>query len=126
MPQTNDLSRSLTTLDQDSTLIAVVELSQSSWLVAGIVPGIERHPAKKLEANEVLLLSLLHRWREEAAEPGERSRGSRLRSRRAATASGWPAGCGRAASKPMSFMRPASPSRASIAGRRVTASMQRC
>src|SRR6267154_5668060 len=70
MPQTNDLSRSLTTLEQDSTLIAVVELSQSSWLVAGIVPGIERHPAKKLEANEVLLLSLLHRWREEAAEAG--------------------------------------------------------
>ena len=70
MPQTNDLSRSLTILEQDSTLIAVVELSQSSWLVAGIVPGIERHPAKKLEANEVLLLSLLHRWREEAAEAG--------------------------------------------------------
>lgn len=70
MPQTNDLSRSLTTLEQDSTLIAVVELSQSSWLVAGIVPGIERHPAKKLEANQVLLLSLLHRWREEAAEAG--------------------------------------------------------
>src|SRR5258708_39754962 len=70
MPQTNDLSRSLTTLEQDSTLIAVVELSQSSWLVAGIVPGIERHPAKKLEANEVLLLSLLHRWREEAVEAG--------------------------------------------------------
>jgi transposase len=40
---TNDLSRSRTLLDQDSTLIAVVELSLSSWVVAGIVPGIDRH-----------------------------------------------------------------------------------
>src|SRR6187551_2484732 len=32
MPQLNDLSRSLVALDQDSTIIAVVELSQSSWL----------------------------------------------------------------------------------------------
>jgi transposase len=38
----NDLSRSLTALDMDTTLIAVVELSLSSWLVAGIVPGVER------------------------------------------------------------------------------------
>jgi hypothetical protein len=35
MPQPNDLSRSLVALDQNSTIIAVVELSQSSWLVAG-------------------------------------------------------------------------------------------
>jgi hypothetical protein len=40
-------------------LIAVIEMSQSSWLVAGIVLGIERHPAKKLEANEAGLLRLL-------------------------------------------------------------------
>ena len=33
MPQPNDLSRSLVALDQNSTIIAVVELSQSSWLV---------------------------------------------------------------------------------------------
>ena len=59
MPQANDLSLCLTALDQDSTLIAVIEISQSSWLVAGIVPGIERHPAKKLEANEAGLLRLL-------------------------------------------------------------------
>ena len=41
MPQPNDLSRSLVALDQDSTIIAVVELSQSSWLVGGILPGID-------------------------------------------------------------------------------------
>ena len=32
MPQPNDLSRSLVALDQDSTIITVVEMSQSSWL----------------------------------------------------------------------------------------------
>jgi hypothetical protein len=37
MPQPNDLSRSLVALDQDSTIIAVVEMSQSSWLVAGVL-----------------------------------------------------------------------------------------
>ena len=39
--QPNDLSRSVTALDMDTTLIAVVEMSLSSWLVAGIVPGVE-------------------------------------------------------------------------------------
>ena len=34
MPQPNDLSRSLVALDQNSTIIAVVELSQSSLLAA--------------------------------------------------------------------------------------------
>src|SRR5262249_45985846 len=38
MPQPNDLSRSLVALDQNSTIIAVVELSHSSWLVAGMLP----------------------------------------------------------------------------------------
>ena len=70
MPQPNDLSRSLAALDEDSTLIAVIEMSQSSWLVAGIVPGIDRHPAKKLEPSEAGLLRLLHRWREEAEKTG--------------------------------------------------------
>ena len=59
MPQANDLSRCLTALDQDSTVIAVIEMSQASWLVAGIVPGIERHPAKKLEPDPAALLRLL-------------------------------------------------------------------
>jgi hypothetical protein len=31
MPQPSDLRRSLVALDQDSTIIAVVEMSQSSW-----------------------------------------------------------------------------------------------
>jgi transposase len=44
--QFDDLSRSLTPLEQDSTIMAVIEMSQASWLVAGLVPGIERHPLK--------------------------------------------------------------------------------
>jgi transposase len=63
MQYPNDSRRCLTVLDQDSTLIAVIEMSLSSWLVAGIVPGIERQPLKKLEADKHALLKLLHRWR---------------------------------------------------------------
>src|SRR6266446_931112 len=70
MPQPNDLSRSLVALDQDSTIIAVVEMSQSSWLVAGMLPGIERQPRKKLEPSAERLLGLLHRWRDEAVKAG--------------------------------------------------------
>src|SRR6266550_8965792 len=70
MPQPNDLSRSLAALDQDSTLIAVIEMSQSTWLVAGIVPGINRQPLKKLGADEAALLQLLYRWRDEATKAG--------------------------------------------------------
>jgi transposase len=71
VPQPNDLSRSLVPLQQDSTLVAVIELSQSNWLVAGIVPGLERHPLKKLDANEEALLALLQRWQDEAAKAGQ-------------------------------------------------------
>ena len=69
MKRPNDSRRSLIPLEQESTLIAVIELSQSSWLVAGIVPGLERHPLKKLEPDEDALLRLLHR-RDEAARAG--------------------------------------------------------
>ena len=58
MPQPNDLSRSLVALDQNSTIIAVIEMSQSSWLVAGMLPGIERQPRKKLEPSPERLLAL--------------------------------------------------------------------
>lgn len=65
-----DLSRCPVTLDEDSTLIAVIEMSQSSWLVAGLVPGVERRPLKKLAVDEDALLSLLYRWRDEAEKAG--------------------------------------------------------
>ena len=72
MQKLNDLSRSLNPLEPDGTLIAVIEMSQSSWLVAGIVPGVERQPLKKLKVEEGALLKLLHRWREEAEKAGHR------------------------------------------------------
>jgi transposase len=72
MPKFDDLSRSLVALDQDSTLIAVIELSRSSWLVGGLVPGLAREPVKKLGPDAEGLLRLLYRWRDEAATAGRR------------------------------------------------------
>ena len=48
MSQPFDASRSLTALEQDSTIIAAIEIAQSKWLVAAVVPGIKRQPLKKL------------------------------------------------------------------------------
>jgi len=72
MQKLNDLSRSLTALEPDGTLIAVIEMSLSSWLIGGILPGVERQPLKKLAVDESALLKLLHRWREEAEKAGRR------------------------------------------------------
>jgi transposase len=72
MRKPNDLSRSLTVLNGDSTLIAVIEMSQSSWLVAGIVPGLARQPLKKLAVDENAVLRTLHRWRDEAQRAGHK------------------------------------------------------
>src|SRR3954467_10059165 len=123
MPKPADLNRCLTPLDQDHTIIAVIEMSQSSWLVAGVVPGIARHPLKKLAPDQDALLKLLHRWRAEAGQGwpksspagaqrrvklAERSAALPSPSKPAAMASGWRAGSGLTASRPMSFTRPAS------------------
>ena len=72
MQNLNDLNQSRIVLKQDSTLIAVIEMSLSNWLVAGIVPGVERQPLKKLAVDESALLKLLYRWREEAEKKGRR------------------------------------------------------
>jgi transposase len=65
-----DASRSLTALEQDSTIIAVIEMSQTKWLIAALVPGVERQPLKKFDAQEEMLLKLLHRCRREAGQAG--------------------------------------------------------
>src|SRR3954470_17717920 len=70
MSKPADLNRCLAPLDQDHTIIAVIEMSQSSWLVAGVVPGIARQPLKKLAPDQDALLKLLHRWRAEAGQAG--------------------------------------------------------
>ncbi len=70
MSQSFDASRSLTALEQDSTIIAVIEMSKAKWLVAALVPGLKRQPLKKLDADAPALLKLLQRWRDEAGQAG--------------------------------------------------------
>ena len=124
MSQPFEASRSLTALEQDSTIIAVIEMSQTKWLVAALVPGVARHPLKKVDAQEEGLLKLLHRWRNEAGQAGHEIK--RILSslmRLAETASGWRDGCGLAMSKPMSFIPRASRYRVNIGVRRPIASI---
>src|SRR6266404_3149131 len=70
MSQVDDLSRSLAAFDQNTTLTVVVELSEASWLVAGLVPAVDRQPLKKQEPDPRALLRLLERWRAEATKTG--------------------------------------------------------
>src|SRR5713101_5814887 len=84
MQKLNDLSRSLTPLEPDGTLIAVIEMSQSSWLVADIVPGVERQPLKKLRGQR-------ERIAEAAASMARGSRESRTQDRtHCSRLRGWP------------------------------------
>ncbi len=68
----NDLSRSLVAFNQTSTLVSVVELSLKTWLVGGVVPGLERTPLKKQGPDAEALLALLHRWRDESVKAGSK------------------------------------------------------
>src|SRR5258708_38270660 len=70
MPRGDDMSRSLAAFEQHSTVVAVVEMGWSSWLVAGLIPGVERQPKKKMEPDAEDLLRLLERWRDEAVKAG--------------------------------------------------------
>ena len=70
MSQPNNSNKSVIPLEQDNTMIAVIEMGQASWLVAGIVPGLERQPLKKLRSDEQALFHLLQRWRNEAVQTG--------------------------------------------------------
>src|ERR1700739_4702779 len=66
----NDLSRSPVALDENTTLIAVIEMGLASRLIAGRVPGVNRRPLQKLNPDPEALLTRLHRWREEAIQAG--------------------------------------------------------
>lgn len=70
MPKPNDLSRSPIAFNEDTTLIAVIEMGLASWLVAGRIPGVNRSPLRKQEADPDALLVLLYRWRDEAEQAG--------------------------------------------------------
>jgi len=58
----------LVALDHDSTLVCVIEMSGSSWLVAATVPGVDR--LQKLPVNPTRLLEQVERWRKEATRAG--------------------------------------------------------
>jgi transposase len=66
----DDLSRSLVAFDQESAGVAVIELSNASWLVTGTLPGVARRPLKKLDPDPAALEQLLTRWRIEAEAAG--------------------------------------------------------
>src|SRR5271168_3530263 len=70
MTQVDDLSRSVDAFDQDASLTVVVEMSEASWLVMAMIPGVDRHPLKKLEPDPDALLRLVERWRSEAEKTG--------------------------------------------------------
>ena len=93
MAQLNDLNKCLIAFEQDATLIAVIEMGQSSWLVAGIVPGLERQPLKKLVPDQEELLRLLHRWRMEASHVGRTVKRITVAYEAGRDGFGWRAGC---------------------------------
>ena len=70
MTQVDDLRRSLAAFDQNTSLIVVVELSEASWLIAGLVPGVDSQPLKKLAPDPGALLRLLERWQAEVVKAG--------------------------------------------------------
>ncbi|MCW2240450.1 IS110 family RNA-guided transposase [Azospirillum canadense] len=70
MAKPDDLSKPRLTLDHGSTLVCVIEMSGSSWLVAATVPGVDRRPLQKLPVNPARLLEQVERWRGEAARAG--------------------------------------------------------
>src|ERR671910_617711 len=70
MAKPDDLSKPLVALDHESTLVCVIEMSGSSWLVAATVPGVDRRPLQKLPVDPARLLAQVERWRQEAARAG--------------------------------------------------------
>jgi transposase len=66
----DDSKASLTAFVQDNTVIAVIEMSLANWLVAGMIPGVNRDPLKKIDPDPEVLLRLLYRWRDEAIKSG--------------------------------------------------------
>jgi len=70
MTQVDNLSRSVDAFDQNASLTVVVEMSEASWLVTGMVPGVDRRPLKKLKPDPDALLRLVERWRSEAEKTG--------------------------------------------------------
>jgi hypothetical protein len=58
MSQSFDASRSLTALEQDSTIIASIEISQSKWLVA----AVGALPTLSVRARAIIVLNDHRFW----------------------------------------------------------------
>ena len=71
MPKYQDLSRSLAAFEQNSTLVAAIEMGSEGWLVGAFVPGLKKDPRKKLSPDKQSLLAQLARWSAEAAKAGQ-------------------------------------------------------
>jgi len=96
----DDSKACLTAFVQDSTLTAVIEMRLGSWLVAGMIPGINRQPRKKIGPNPELLLQLLYAGGTKPSRPGRKSPGLRSPMRPDGMVFGSPVGCGLAALMP--------------------------
>ena len=96
MSRPYDLNKSLLPFDQHNTLIAVIEMSQSSWLVAGVVQGVERHPLENSSQTSRHCFGCSSAGERRRPRLALRSRALRWLSRRVATGFGWRDGSGRA------------------------------
>ena len=110
-PQNDQSKKCFTAFEQASTMVAVVELSKKLWLIAGIVPGIGRHPLKKFEADENRLLALLRHWQQQAVKAGREIKRIVVAFEAGRPASGWRAGSRRGASRHTSSTQRALPHR---------------
>jgi transposase len=77
---------------QDNRLVAVIEMSLSSWLVAGMIPGVSREPLKKIAPDAEELLQLLYRLRDEAITSGKEVTRIAVAYETGRDGSGWPVG----------------------------------
>lgn len=50
--QQRDIGRSTAAFVPEKTLVVVVEMSRSAWLVAGLLPSVDRRPLRKLDPDE--------------------------------------------------------------------------
>jgi len=66
-PQANALGRSFTALNEDNTLIVVIEMGQSRGLPQA---WSQRQPLKKLDSGANQRLKRMNRWRHEALQAG--------------------------------------------------------
>ena len=59
-------------VDHQMTLVTVLELSGSSWMIAGQIPGIERTAKSKIEPSAPAVLKVLEGWVCRARAAGKR------------------------------------------------------